>query len=103
MQSSSLQWQYMKLTSHSLDMLVPGELELPLYPGLSTVQMKMRDQATCLQVMALIYVISLSFDKLNQICFTDPTVHIVFHMEPPTPKHAYCERWASAGLSDAMQ
>lgn len=43
---------YIKLTSHSLCMLLPGELELPLYSGLSAMQMRETGQASCIKVVA---------------------------------------------------
>lgn len=47
----------------------PGELELPLYSGLSTVQMRERKQASCIKVLPWFDIITLSLAKLNNISF----------------------------------
>lgn len=67
-------------------MLVPGELELPLYSGLSTVQMKKTNQACCIKVVAWFDVITFSLAKRNHISFyRSHCAHFYFRMDPPTP------------------
>lgn len=66
MLSSSLQWH---TYSHSLCMLVPGELELtfcraPYFPN-----EKERHRASCINTAAVVHVITLSLAKLNHISF----------------------------------
>lgn len=67
-------------------MLLPGELELPLYAGLSAVQMRTTDQTSCLKVVAGFDVITLSLAKLNHISFyRSHTAHFYSPWTPDTP------------------
>lgn len=97
---SSLQWH---TYSHSLCMLVPGELELTLYAGLPTFQMKKRGIGPgCLNTV--FDVITLSLAKLNHISFywshSAAFYATCVHQHQATLN---CKHGASVGLSDEIQ